>query len=80
METVEAANVSLPENAIDLGFETEVRRWLVASVDLEILCDRVDPLSEPLQQLRVRRLRGSHPTRQEQHGVSSRHSPRAYSA
>ena len=58
IETVEAASVSLPEDPLDLGFEAEVRRWLVACVDLEILCDCVDPFSEALQQLRVRRLSG----------------------
>jgi hypothetical protein len=53
METVETANVSLPENPLDLGLETEIRRWLGACVNLEILSDRVDPLSEALQQLSV---------------------------
>ena len=46
METVEAANGSLPKNPLHLGVETEIRRWLLPCVDLEILCDGIDPVSE----------------------------------
>jgi hypothetical protein len=56
METVEAAKVGLAENPLNLSIETKVRRWLVVGVDLEIFRDRIDPISERLQQRRVRRL------------------------
>ena len=56
METVEAVAVSLAQNPLDLGLETEVRRRQVAGVHLEILRDRIDAVDQGRQQRRVRRL------------------------
>ena len=48
METLEAMKVSLTKNPFDLGIETEVRRWFVLRVDLEVLHNRVDTRSQHL--------------------------------
>ena len=62
METLEAMKVSLTKNPFHLGIETEVRRWFVLRVDLEVLHNRVDTrLPPPPATPRTLELAGSTP-------------------
>jgi hypothetical protein len=73
METVEAAGVSFAQNPLHLGSEAVVGRWLLAGVHLEILRERVNPVAEDSEQLRVRRLGGNDTSRQEDGWMHSFH-------
>jgi hypothetical protein len=70
MEPAETVSVSLTKSPLDLGVEPEVGRWLIRCIDLEILGDRIDPISEPLKQRRVCKLRGQHATGQQHDRVA----------
>ena len=66
MEAIEAAPVGLAQHPVNLGSEAVTRRRLIAGVDLEILRDRINPVAEDLQQLRVGRL-GRHDAPRQEH-------------
>src|SRR6266581_1343685 len=73
METIESVNVSFSQNPLYLGVEAEVRRRLFLRVQLEILRDRINAISEDPKQRRVCRL-GRHYTARQQHdAMASRH-------
>lgn len=49
METLELVSVRLPNNALDLSGETEIRRRFLSRVHLQVLRDRVDAVAEHVQ-------------------------------
>src|SRR5262245_56660568 len=60
VETIEPSLARLPENPCDLRVEAVVRRRMVVRVDLEVLGDCVDPVSDYSEKACVRRLRRQH--------------------
>src|SRR5205823_9091686 len=75
MEVVEAASAGLAQDPVDLCLETEARRRPLRRVHLELLCNRVDAISEHLEQRRVRRLYRQHRTWQQHDAMPSCHRP-----
>jgi len=67
VEPVEPRGLSHSQDSRDLDIERIVRRGLLARVDLEFLCHRLDLVTESLQQCPICQVRREHGPRKQDH-------------
>lgn len=73
MESLKVASVRLSHNPLHLGVEAEIGRRRLSGVHLEILCDRIDVVSQHLQQRCVGGLGRKDTSRQQHDTMAIRH-------
>ena len=69
MKAHPAARVGLPEDARDLGVEAVVRRWSIAGVDLELLGDDLDLVTENVDERAVGEIGGQDGAREQDYAM-----------
>ena len=72
MEAVEAMSICLAQDPFHFRIETEVPRWLLSGIHLELLRDRIDALAQNLKQRRKRQLSRQYHAGQQHDPMTSR--------